>query len=50
MNDIKLPQPLIPHTYPLWIRIGIGITILFFIISLAELPYYFKINTRVKKS
>lgn len=50
MNKTELPQPLIPHVYPLWIKMGFSICLIFFAISMIDLPYYFKINTRAKRA
>lgn len=45
-----LPQPLTPHSYPLGIKIASIISFILFFISLKDLPFFVKINYKIKKA
>jgi hypothetical protein len=41
---------IIPHLYPLWIKISFLICCIIFLISLFNFPYYFKLHKKVQKA
>ena len=50
MNSNNAPQTLIPHSYPIWIKIAFGLTISFLLFSFRELPFYSDVNKKRKKA
>lgn len=48
MDEFQTYQPLKPHSYPLWIKIGVGFCLIILLTSLFKVPYYVKINKKIK--